>query len=405
MNFELYFAKKVIQGGKNSFSKPIIRISIVAISLGIAMMILSLAIVEGFQKEIKRKVVGFGSHIQITNYQSKGLIESAPISKNRDFYPSIDSIEGIKHIQVYALKGAILQANETNNGVVIKGIGSDFNWDFFKEYITEGNILSITDSIDHPGILISKAIAKKLNVKLGENLLVYFAQQPARLRKLAITGIYNTGLGEMDERMVFMDIAHLQKINGWNSNQVGGFEVIINDLHDIELLTEKVYQQIDYDLSAQSIKETRLDIFNWLELQDVNVVIIISLLLLVCGIDMISALLILILERTRMIGILKALGAKDYSIRKIFLYNAAYLILAGLVIGNVLGLSLALAQSHWGFLKLPQEAYFIDTVPIEFSFFKLLLLNFGTLLICLLMLLIPSSIVASIKPVKTLRFD
>ncbi|MEQ8908432.1 MAG: FtsX-like permease family protein [Vicingaceae bacterium] len=405
MNFELYFAKKVIQGGKNSFSKPIIRISILAISLGIAMMTLSLAIVEGFQQEIKRKVVGFGSHIQITDYQSKGSMESQAISKNRDFYPFLDTIPGINHIQVFALKGAILQANETNNGVIIKGIGSDFNWDFFDEYIKEGERLNISDSTDHPEILISEAISKTLNVKLGEDLLVYFAQQPARLRKLEITGIYNTGLGEMDERMVFMDIAHLQKINSWDENQVGGFEILIDDLDDLDALTETVYQQIDYDLSAQSIKDSRLDIFNWLELQDVNVIIIITLLLLVCGIDMISALLILILERTKMIGVLKALGAKNTSIRKIFLYNAAYLILAGLVIGNLLGLGVAIAQQELGFLKLPQEAYFIDTVPIKLNFSKLLLLNLGTLVVCLLMLLIPSNIVASIKPVKTLRFD
>tara|TARA_B100001109_G_scaffold255701_1_gene260214 strand:- start:4637 stop:5746 length:1110 start_codon:yes stop_codon:yes gene_type:complete len=369
------------------------------------MMTISLAIVDGFQEEIRKKVIGFGSHIQITNYQSKGLLESSPISKNRPLYETLNSIEGIKNIQVYALKGAILQANETNYGVILKGIGSDFNWDFFSQYIKSGELLAITDSTSNPGILISENIASKLQLKVNDDLLVYFAQQPARLRKLKVSGLYNTGLGEMDDQMALIDIGHLQKINQWDSTQVGGFEVFINDIRDLEALTEKVYQNIDYDLMANSIVESRPDIFNWLELQDINVIIIITLLLVVCGIDMISALLILILERTKMIGVLKALGAKNTNIRKIFLYNAAFLIISGLVIGNVLGIGLALLQLKYEFLSLPQEAYFIDKVPIQINLGKIILLNIGTLVVCLLMLLIPSNIVASIKPVKTLRFD
>lgn len=405
MNFELFFARKIIKGSKNSFSKPIIRISIVAISLGIAMMTLSLAIVEGFQKEIEKKVIGFGAHIQVTNYESKGLLESKAISTNRDFYHQIDSIYGISHVQVYAHKGAILKTDDQNYGAVIKGISSDFDWSFFKQYIKEGDILKISDSSRSNELLISENIAQKLQVGINDEILVYFVQQPPRLRKLKISGIYNTGLGEMDDRMVFTDIRHLQKINGWEDHQVGGFEILINDLKDLDRMTEAVYQNIDYDLTAHSIRETRMDIFNWLELQDINVVIIITLLILVCGIDMISALLILILERTQMIGILKAIGAQNASIRKIFLYNAAYLILMGLFFGNLIGLGAAYAQLEFGFLKLPQEAYFIDTVPIAIDFGKLLLLNIGTLVLCLLMLLIPSNLVAKISPVKSIRFD
>lgn len=405
MNFELFFARKIIKGSKNSFSKPIIRISIVAISLGIAMMTLSLAIVEGFQREIEKKVIGFGAHIQVTNYESKGLLESKAISTNRDFYHQIDSIDGISHVQVYAHKGAILKTDDQNYGAVIKGISSDFDWSFFKQYIKEGDILKIADSSRSNELLISENIAQKLQVGINDEILVYFVQQPPRLRKLKISGIYNTGLGEMDDRMVFTDIRHLQKINGWENHQVGGFEILIKDLKDLDRMTEAIYQNIDYDLTAHSIRETRMDIFNWLELQDINVIIIITLLILVCGIDMISALLILILERTQMIGILKAIGAQNASIRKIFLYNAAYLILMGLFFGNLIGLGAAYAQLEFGFLKLPQEAYFIDTVPIAIDFGKLLLLNIGTLVLCLLMLLIPSNLVAKISPVKSIRFD
>jgi lipoprotein-releasing system permease protein len=405
LGFELYFAKRIIRGGKNSFSKPIIRISIVAISLGIAMMTISLAIVEGFQEEIEKKVVGFGSHIQVTNYQSKGMLEGKGISRKRAAFEEIKAIEGVEHLQAYAYKGAILQANETNYGAVLKGVSYDYNWDFFSQYLIAGERLEPDSQKVDQGVILSEHIANKLQLKLGDDLLIYFAQQPARLRKLKIKGLYNTGLGEMDEQIVLIDLAHIQKINGWEEHVVGGIEVLIQDLNDIETLNEQVYQKVDYDLSTHPITETRPDIFNWLELQDVNVIIIISLLVLVCGIDMISALLILILEKSKLIGILKAIGAKNNSIRKIFIYHAAYLIIAGLVIGNFLGIGLSLLQENLGFMRLPKEAYFIDQVPIKLNFGKLLLLNLGTLAACLLMLLIPSNIVASISPVKTLRFD
>lgn len=405
LNFELFFAKKIIKGGKNSFSKPIIRISIVAIALGIAMMTLSLSIVQGFQSEIEKKVTGFGSHIQISTYDSRGLLENKPISKNRDFIPELTKIEGINHIQTFANKAAILQFEENNYGVVMKGIGTDYKWSFFEQYIQEGRIPNLSDSTKSNEILISSTIANKLKLTIGDKVLAYFVQQPPRTRKFSICGIYNTGLGEMDEQMILGDIQQIQKINGWEDHQIGGFEILIDNIEDIDRLDEEVYSQIDYDLSSISIKDSRPDIFNWLELQDINVIIIITLLVLVCGIDMISALLILILERTNMIGILKALGAKNTSIRKIFLYNAAYLIIMGLFWGNLLGIGISYLQLEFGFMTLPQEAYFIDKVPILFNFTNLIILNVATLVCCLLMLLIPSGIIAKISPIKAIRFD
>lgn len=368
-------------------------------------MTLSLAIVQGFQEEIKKKVIGFGSHIQITKFDSRSQIEGAPISTNKDFYPELEQEEGIKHIQVFANKGAILKTEKDNLGVVIKGISHDFSWDFFEQYITQGEKLKIDSNKKTNNILISETIAKKLDVKLNETVLAYFIQQPPRLRKFTISGIYNTGLGEMDEKIVMADIRHIQKINGWEDQQVGGFEILIDDFDNIDALDEMVYERIGFDLVSTSIKEIRIDIFNWLELQDMNVIVIISLLVLVCGIDIISALLILILERTKMIGILKAMGAQNNSIRKIFIYNASYLIVSGLVYGNLLGLGLAYLQLEYGFLTLPQEAYFIDVVPIKLDFVNLLLLNAGTLITCLVMLIIPSNIIANIEPVKSIRFD
>ena len=404
MNFELFFAKKIIKGDKNSFSKPIIRISIVAIALGIAMMTLSLSIVQGFQAEIEKKISGFGSHIQISTYDSRGLLENKAISKNREFIPKLQNIEGINHIQTFANKAAILQFKENNYGVVMKGVGVDYKWTFFEQYITAGKIPELSTQKKSNEILISSTIANKLKLKVGDEVLAYFVQQPPRTRKFTVCGLYNTGLGEMDEQIIIGDIQQIQKINGWEDHQIGGFEILVDDIEQVERLDQEVYEVIDYDLSSISIKDSRPDIFNWLELQDINVIIIISLLVLVCGIDMISALLILILERTNMIGILKAIGAKNSSIRKIFLYNATYLILMGMLWGNLIGIGVSFLQLKFGFLSLPQEAYFIDKVPIQFNFSNLILLNLGTLICCFLMLLIPSGIVAKITPIKAIRF-
>ena len=254
-------------------------------------------------------------------------------------------------------------------------------------------------------ILISSTIANKLKLKVGDDVLAYFVQQPPRTRKFTVCGLYNTGLGEMDEQMILGDIQQIQKINGWEDHQIGGFEILVDDIEEVERLDEEVYEVIDYDLSSISIKDARPDIFNWLELQDINVIIIISLLVLVCGIDMISALLILILERTNMIGILKALGARSNSIRKIFLYNATYLILMGMFWGNLIGIGVSFLQLKFGFLSLPQEAYFIDKVPIQFNAANLILLNLGTLVCCFLMLVIPSGLIARITPIKAIRFE
>lgn len=405
LNFELFIAKKIIKGKGNTFSRPIIRISIIAVALGIAMMTLSLSIVEGFQNEISNKVIGFGSHIQINKNDNLNRNSELPINIKKPFYPDITKQEGISHIQVFALKGAILKANQDNLGVVIKGVGEDFNWNFFQQYLIEGRHPNLNDSIKSNEILISKFMADKLQLNVGDHLIAYFIQQPPRLRKFSVVGLYSTGLGEMDEQIAIADIRHIQKINGWDEDQVGGFEILIDDIDRLDELSEFVYQEIGFDLNAISIKEARMDIFNWLELQDMNVIVIISLLVLVCGIDIISALLIIILERTSMIGILKALGSPNVSIRKIFLYNAVYIILQGLLWGNLVGLGFAYLQLKYGFVSLPKEAYFIDRVPINLNVGSLLLLNFGTLVTCILMLIIPSNLVAKIQPTKAIRFD
>ncbi len=368
-------------------------------------MTISLSIVNGFQKEIKDKISGFGAHLVISNYNSSSSIENKPLLNTRECFKRLNSIEGVAYTQSFIYKPAIIKTDKNNYGIVIKGVDKKFNWSFFEKYISEGHLLSFQDEEIQNEVILSKKIKDKLNLKLGDDIIIYFVQNPARFRKLKIKGIYNTGLGELDDKIILTDIRHLQKINNWNENQINGMEVYLDDFSKIDQLEAEIYNNIDYDLGVTSIKKSRADLFNWLELQDINVVIIIGLLLLVSGINIIATLLILIIEKTNTIGILKALGAKNLTISKIFILNALYLIIVGLVIGNVIGLGLSIIQLKYGIIKLPQEAYFIDKVPILIMPLELLVLNLGTIIFCLLVLIIPSRIVSKIEPIKSIRFD
>lgn len=409
MNLEYFISKNIIKGDQRSkkFTKPIIRISITAIALGLTVMIVAVSIVSGFQREIRNKVIGFGSHIQITSYDSQNTHEASPILKTQDFYPSLDTVQGIKHIQVFATKAGIIKTNEEIYGVVVKGIGSDFDWSFFEKNLIEGEVVKVEDGKLGNGILISETIANKMKLKVGDKTYVYFIQQNGQLRPkdFVVKGIYQSGLEQFDNLYVITNIAHIQKRNGWSENQVGGFEVLIENYEDLDKLDQYVYNNIGYELNSTTIVRQNPDVFNWLELQDLNVVVIILLMVVVAVINIISALLILILERTNMIGILKALGMPNWNVRKIFMYNALYLIVKGLVWGNVVGLALCLLQLQFGFLKLPQESYYVSEVPIKFDWMYILILNLGTLLVCALMLIIPSYVITKISPIKAIRFD
>ena len=407
MNFELFTAKKILQGNSegNRFSAPIIRISILAIALGMAVMIIALAVVTGFQTEIRNKIVGFGSHISITSYNTDNPLEAKPIDRNQDFYSSIKENPKVDNIQVFANKGGIIKTDEDIYGIVLKGIDKDYDWSFFEDKLVNGTIFSIEDSSKSNSILISEYVANKLFLKVGDDIKIYFIQEPPRIRKFTISGIYNTGFGEMDEVFAICDIRHIQKLNDWSENLVAGFEVSINDFEDLEAVDEEIYHSIGYNFNSTSIKKSRVDIFNWLELQDINVFVIIILMLLVAGINIISALLIMVIERTNMIGILKSIGANNLSVRKIFLYSATYLVGVGLFWGNLIGISFCILQSKFEFLKLDQDAYYIDHVPIEISGLDIIGLNIGTLVISIVMLLIPSLIISKISPAKAIKFD
>ncbi len=410
MNYELFIAKRIVFGSKkdNKISKPIVRIAILGVALGIAVMIISVAIVTGFQKEIRDKVVGFGGHIQISNYDANSSVEIKPIDKKQKFLSRLKKLDGIRHVQIYATKGGIIKTSEAIEGVVLKGLGSDFDWAFFSNKIVEGKPFLVNDSVKSKKVLISKYLADRLKLKINDKFNMYFIENQQlsnRIRPFEIAGIYETGLEEFDKFFVLCDIGHIQKLNNWTGGQIGGFEILINDFNRIDELGKKIYEMIGYNLNAKTVKEMYPQIFDWLELQNINVFIIILLMVIVAGINMISALLIIILERTNMIGILKALGANNWSIRKAFLYTAGYLTGLGLLWGNFLGLSLCFLQKHFNLIKLSQENYYVSVVPINFSYSNFLILNIGTLTICLLMLVIPTFIITKITPIKAIRFN
>jgi lipoprotein-releasing system permease protein len=392
---------------KSSFvgTGPIIAIATASISLGIAVMIIAIAIVTGFKSEIRSKVIGFGSHIQITNFDSNSSFEPSPIDKDQHFYPGLNSVDGIRHIQIYATKAGIIKTGDEIEGVVLKGIGSDFDWGFFNSKIVDGEGLTVVDGDKTNEVLISQYTSDKLNLHVGQNLFMYFIQKEQRIRKFTVAGIYETGLEEFDKLYIIGDIQHIQKLNDWDSGQIGGFEVLIDNFDDLDRLGEYIYNEIGAELFSQTIRESHSQIFDWLDLQNINARIILFLMIFVAGINMVSALLILILNRTKMIGILKAVGAPNWTIRKIFIYVASSLVGKGLLWGNLVGISLCWLQMKYGIIGLDQESYYVSVIPVILEAKSIVLLNLLTLAVCILFLIVPSWIVTRIQPVEAMRFS
>lgn len=407
MNYELFIAKRIVLGTreKGTVSRPVIKIALASIAIGIAVMIVSVMVVNGFKNEITDKAVGFGTHIRISNFDSNYSFEEEPVDKNQLFVSQLKSDPEIQNIQVFATKAGIIKTKEDIHGVVLKGIGPDFDWNFFGDKIKEGTVFSVNDIGKSDKAIISTKIANLLNFKLKDDLVVYFIQQPARIRKFKIAGIYETGLDEFDNIYVFCDIAQIRQLNDWKNDQVGGFEVMVKNFKNLDEVGKKVYNATGYKFKTETIKELYPQIFNWLDLLNINVIIIIILMIAVAGINMISTLLIIILENVPMIGILKSMGAKDISIRRVFLYVSGYIIIIGLFLGNIFAVLVCFLQWKFGWITLPQESYYVSLVPVSFTWGNILLLNIGTIVLCLLMLIIPSMIVTKIQPVKAIRFD
>lgn len=414
MNLPYFIAQRLIKGRSEgtSFSRPINVIAVIGIAMGLGVMILAVAILTGFKQQIREKVVGFGSNIQVVNLDSNISLETTPISENQDFIPKIKNIPGIRHVQVFATKAGIINTGEDIQGVVLKGVGSDFDWDYFKTCMVAGSIFTVTDTGRTDKVIISKKISEMLRLKVGDSFVMHFIQNPPRQRKFTISGIYETSLEEFDKMYVFCDIAHIRRLNGWKDDQVSGFEIFINDFDRLYEMTDAVLDAIGLRIGENeekfrvtNIREKYPQIFDWLNFQDINVIIIIILMLLVAGFNMISGLLILILEKTNMIGILKALGSEDVTIRRVFLYQAAYLIGKGLFWGNLFGIGLAFIQLKTGLITLDPSSYYIKTVPINLNLLHIFLLNLGSMVAIIVMLLVPSKLISSITPVKAIRYD
>ena len=406
MNVEYFIAKRLIAAkeGNNRLSRPIIRIAILAIALSVAVMLISIAVLKGFKKDIADKVIGFGAHIKITAFSYNNSFETKAIAKLQDFYPSIEQ-EGVSHIQQFATKAAIIKTKKEIHGVVLKGVGSDFDPAFFESNLQEGKVPIYNDSLTSSAVMISKKIADLLQLKLGANLIMYFVQDPPRVRKFTIEGIYATELEEFDNLYVFADIKNIQQLNSWGTDSVGGFEIKIENFEELDKQTEILYEKVPHNLNAENIKQLNPQIFDWLKLQDINVNVIIILMLIVALINITTALLILILEHTKLIGILKAIGQNNWSIRKVFLYNASYLIVKGLFWGNLIGLSMAFLQKKFQILSLNPATYYMKSVPIHLPLADVLQLNFGVIAICIFMLIIPTYLITKITPIKAIRFE
>jgi len=402
LSFSRFIAARISFKSKRTFSKLIVRIAIIGIMLGLGVMILSLAIIKGFKQEIREKVRGFAADITIYRYDLNNSFEMSQIVQDNAFIKRIKSLPYVTGISAFATKPGIIKANNEIEGVVLKGVGMDYDWSFFRKTLVAGRVIDFKDSVDE--IMISTYTANRLKLKLNDRFLMYFVQQPLRKRKFTIVGIYDAGVEDVNKVFVIGSLPLIQKLNNWNSDEIGGYEVRARDFDHIAQYNEGVRDQMPVELRSYTISESYQTIFEWLKLLDANTQIILALMLAVAVINMISALLIMILERTTMIGMLKAMGATNWKIQEIFLYNAVYLIGIGLLLGNILGIGLGWLQYKTHLFKLDEASYYMKFVPIQFDWADVILLNAGTLAISLLVLIIPSMLVSRITPVKAIKF-
>lgn len=404
LNLGLFIANRISLKAERTFSKLIVRIAITGIILGLSVMLLSIAVMKGFKTEIRNKVRGFSGDMQIVKYDLNSSYENSP------FYVASQTLEQIKQsnniavLTPFATKPGIIKANDEVEGVVFKGVDKTYDWTYFKNIITSGSIVNFNQKGSGEKIIISGFMAKRLNLKVGDNFLMYFVQESLRKRKFEISAIYSTGVEEVDRTYVIGNLDLVRKLNKWENNEVGGYELRIDDFSTINSTTYNVSDYLPQELKTISVLDLYPTIFDWLSLLDINAQVVLLLMLLVAVINMISALLIMILERTHMIGLLKALGQSNWGIRKIFLYNALYLVGIGMIFGNFLGLGLGILQDQTHFLKLDEASYYMSFVPIKFEILDILLINFGTLIICLIVLIIPSMLVTKISPIRALAF-
>ena len=417
MNVEFFIAKSIHfandKGDNRRVTPPVVRIAMAGIAIGLAVMIVSVAIVVGFKKEVRNKVIGFDAHIQLSNLDSNNSYESTPITFSDSLRNALLRMKGIRHIEVYATKPGVIKTETDFQGIVLKGMDADYDTTFIRSHLVEGNMIRIDPVTVSNQVMLSRTTAHLLRLGCGDSFNLYFVNDDnIRARPLRITGIYDTGFTDYDKLFAIGDIKLVRRINGWEDDMISRVAIFIDNYDRLDAMADKLNNNLFFQkdrlgntYSVRSIKELNAMIFNWLAIINSNVVVILVLIILVSSFTMISGLLIIILERTQMIGILKALGEKNFNIRKIFLYVSSFMIVKGMGWGNIIGLSLCLLQSHFQWMKLNPETYYLEAVPIELNWLFVLLINAGSLIVSLLMMIAPSYLISKIEPAKSIRYE
>lgn len=414
MKFDFFIARRIYGNheGRRQVSKPAVRIAMSGIAIGLAVMIVSVAVVIGFKREVREKVIGFGSHIQIGNFDSTTSYETQPVTVTDSLMSVLRRVGGVRHVQRFSTKPGMIKTDNDFQGMVLKGIGQEYDLSFFRDHLVEGELPQFTDSAASGQVVISRSLARKLGLSLGDKIFTYYIQDDVRARRLTVKGIYETNFSDYDNLFLLTDLYTVGRLNNWEPGQVTGAELQVEDFGRVEQTAGAVSSLVDNRTDeyggayyTQTIMQLNPQVFAWLGLLDMNVWVILVLMTGVAGFTMISGLLIIILERTNMIGILKALGAGNSRIRRIFLWFSVFLIGRGMLWGNVIGITICLVQSHFKVIKLNPQTYYVDTVPMDFNGWLFILLNAGTLLVSVLMLLGPSFLITRIAPSRAIRFE
>lgn len=412
LKIEYFISRRLVSSKqyKGSVSAPIIKIASSAVAISIAMMLIAVATGFGLQQAIRDKITSFNGHIIISNYDNnQSEVTTTPIARNTSFYPKFSSVPQVQSVHPFATKAGVIRTPTTFEGIVYKGVDKNYNWHYLSSYLTEGRLPDFSKSNMSQEVLLSTYLAQRLQLQLGDKISTYFLKNEStalpNIRAFEIVGLFDSGFKEFDETYVIGDLRHVQRLNKWAKDEVGAFEVYIHDFTQIDAVNAQVYSQLPSDLNSTPITEKYYTIFEWLKLFDFNIQVILIIMVLVATINMIVALLVLILERTQMIGMLKALGATDWSIRKIFVFQATHIIFRGLLWGNSIGLGLLLLQKYWGWVKLDPSQYYVTQAPVYLSVGYVVALNIGLVVISYAILLIPSHIISKMNPVKILRFQ
>ena len=409
MNFEYFLAKRIIstKSYKNSISGPIIKIGIAAIALGVIVMLISIATGLGMQHEIKNKISAFNGDISIYNFQSVNYEDSnIPLDFDENLYNKIINTEGITKVQKIATKFGLIRTSEDFDGVFFKGVDENYDLNRIRKFLIEGDFPNISNSISNK-VIVSKLLAKRLKLNVGDSFQMLFSRnsESSAVRKFEIAGIFSSGFNELDSKYIIGDLSHVQKINKWSDDQIGNLEVFIDNYENLDLLTNKIYSITPSTVNVQSIRDKYYSIFDWIKLFDKNMIAIIIIMIIVASINIITVLIVLILERTNMIGVLKSLGSTNTSLRKFFIYNSLYIVSLGLLIGNSVGLILIYLQKKYELISLDSEIYYVSSVPMHFDLYYIIGLNILTFFICFLVIILPSSLISNISPTKVVKYQ